>query len=70
MKTRQRNSLADSIEDRIQLLTVADLAEVLNLSLRTIYDMVESGSLPVMRIKRSIRLDPKTTADWLRKQQL
>ena len=42
-----------------KLLTVAEAAWLLNLSEKTIRRMIEAGSLAVIRLGRSIRIDPE-----------
>jgi excisionase family DNA binding protein len=46
-------------------LTVAELALLLAVSIKTIYKMVEAGRIPHMRVFGSIRFDPATTAAWI-----
>jgi excisionase family DNA binding protein len=56
------------IERRRKALTVSELAELIHLSTKQIYELVGKGYIPSYRIGGSIRFDPKTTADWLRAQ--
>jgi predicted DNA-binding transcriptional regulator AlpA len=58
--------LATSIERRRAALKPAKLAELLSLSPKQIYSLIKRGILPSMRIASSIRLDPVSTAKWLR----
>jgi excisionase family DNA binding protein len=51
-------------------LTVAELAFMLALSIKTIYKMVEAGRIPYMRVFGSIRFDPATTAAWIQSKSL
>jgi excisionase family DNA binding protein len=46
--------------------TVPQLAKLLSLSSRALYDLVQSGSLPAYKIGTAIRLCPTSTASWLR----
>jgi excisionase family DNA binding protein len=56
------------IEKRRTALSVAELATLLGLSAKTIYDLVSRGHIPYYRIAGSIRFDPALTAAWLRSQ--
>lgn len=59
-------SIFETIAARKKALTVAELASLLNLGKRTVYDMIDSGRLPAIKIGSTVRLDPRTTAQWLR----
>jgi excisionase family DNA binding protein len=63
----QSRSLADTIGARRKALSINEFADLLSLAPTTVYEMAKSGRLPCFRIGSTIRLDPKTTADWLRK---
>jgi len=56
-------------ERRRKALTVAELADDLNLSPKTIYELVSKGNIPYYRIAGSIRFDPFRIAAWLRLQE-
>jgi excisionase family DNA binding protein len=60
------SSLVEIVEARRTALTVPELAKMLSLSKVSLYELVKTGRLPAMKIGGSIRLDPKTTAAWLR----
>jgi excisionase family DNA binding protein len=60
------HTLAEIVEARRSAWSVCELAELLNLSKVSLYELVKTGRLPAMKIGGSIRLDPKTTAAWLR----
>jgi excisionase family DNA binding protein len=60
--------LPSRIERRRKALTVSELAELISLSPKQVYKLVQQGHLPSYRIAGSIRLDPITTAQWLRSQ--
>ena len=51
--------------DRI-LLTAAQVAERLNVSVQRVYELARTGRLPSIRIGRQVRIDPVQLADWLR----
>jgi excisionase family DNA binding protein len=55
-----------TVEARREAWTVPQLATLLSMSKSEIYEQVQEGKLPAMRIGTNIRLCPKTTAQWLR----
>jgi excisionase family DNA binding protein len=61
-------SLADQIEQTGRALTADELARVLSVSRITIFKQAKAGRIPSFRIGTCVRFDPKTTADWLRRQ--
>jgi excisionase family DNA binding protein len=63
-------NLPDEIESQEGAIKIEWLAKKLNISKKTLYQMAQRGRLPVFRIGSSIRLNPKTVADWLRKRML
>lgn len=67
-QAQQADDIASQIEARRSTLTVDEFAELLNVSDKTIYKAIDRGSLPAFHIGGAIRLDPKMTADWLRRQ--
>lgn len=64
------NSIIEQVEARKTALKPEDLAKLFTVSKRTIYEWVERGKLPVMRLGSSLRFDPKTTAAWLRERAM
>jgi excisionase family DNA binding protein len=44
---------------------IPELAELLNLGRRTLYDEVESGRLPAMRFGAAIRINPLDAVIWV-----
>jgi excisionase family DNA binding protein len=50
------------------LLTAEQVAGALNVSLRTVRRLTGSGSLPVVRIGRSVRVTRETLAAWMSRQ--
>ena len=52
-----------------KLLTVAEAAWLLNLSQKTIRRMISCGQLPVVRIGRSIRIDPEVIENIIRQDE-
>jgi excisionase family DNA binding protein len=59
-------SLDVIIQRRKTAWTVEGLAALLACSTKFIYKQVQAGKLPAFRLNSSIRLDPKSTATWLR----
>lgn len=62
-------TLIERLEGRREALTVQEVAELLGVSDKHIYEMTADGTLPSFHIGRSIRLDPQDIADWLRKRK-
>src|SRR5579884_845969 len=54
------------IERRGRALTVKELAELIHLSTKQIYALVQGGKVPFYRIDGAIRFDPHHIAEWLR----
>jgi excisionase family DNA binding protein len=54
------------LESREKALTVQEVAELLGVSDKHIYEMTADGTLPAFHVGRSVRLDPQDVADWLR----
>jgi excisionase family DNA binding protein len=49
-------------------LRADELAHVLTVSRITIFKQAKAGRIPSFRIGTCVRFDPRTTAEWLRKQ--
>jgi len=60
--------LAEQIAMIGHALTANELADILAVSHATIFKQAKAGRIPSFRIGTCVRFDPKTTADWLRKQ--
>jgi len=58
-------SIIEIIRTSPKALTVPELANMLSLGRRTLYDHIADGRLAAYTIGTSVRLDPKATADWL-----
>jgi excisionase family DNA binding protein len=67
---KKSTTLADSVLNHGRALTVAELAMLLALSIKTIYKMVEARRIPYMRVFGSIRFDPATTAAWIQSRSV
>ncbi len=52
-----------------QLLTYKDVAAVLGVSDRTVYDMVRRGDLRAVRFRRSVRIDPKDLEQFIERSK-
>ncbi len=50
-----------------QALTVAEVAELLKVSERHVYHLVQSGVMPHFKVGSAVRFDPDTLGDWLQK---
>jgi excisionase family DNA binding protein len=62
--------LVTTIEHWPRALTAPELADLLGLGKTAIYDLAKRGGIPHYRVAGSIRLDPATTAAWLRRHEL
>jgi excisionase family DNA binding protein len=58
--------VATKIERHDAMLTPANLAVLLAVSVKSVYAWVKAGTLPAVTLGASIRFDPATTARWLR----
>jgi len=61
-------SLITRLGSRKQPLTVAELADVLRVSKRSVYYSIKNDGLPVIKIGSTIRIDPVHAAKWLRER--
>jgi excisionase family DNA binding protein len=50
------------------LLTAAEVADRLNISLRTVRRLIKNGMLPIVRIGRSVRIRPEALAALIGKE--
>jgi len=50
-----------------QALTVTQVAELLQVSERHVYHLVQSGVMPHFKVGKAVRFDPDTLGDWLQK---
>jgi excisionase family DNA binding protein len=64
----QTISIADRVEQTGHAMTADDLAKLLSVSRITIFKQAKAGRIPSFRIGTCVRFDPKSIADWLRKQ--
>ena len=59
-------SLENIIEDCGTALTVKDVAEILKVSPRLIYQLVQVGEMPHFRVGKAVRFEPHALSSWLR----
>lgn len=60
--------LADFVEGKPRALLVSELADLLNISTRQVYNLVAKHRVPHLRIAGCIRFDPLALAIWLRQK--
>lgn len=63
---QEPRSVASTIERHQGMLTPAELALLLAVSVKSIYAWTKAGTLPAVLLGASIRFCPATTAAWLR----
>ena len=51
--------------DRVGLLNAAELAELLNISPKTVYAYVSRGLIPFIKIESNVRFSPQAIREWL-----
>jgi len=51
----------------VRLLTVAEVAAIMRLSKMTVYRMVNSGTLPALKVGRSVRIPEHIVDEYLRR---
>jgi excisionase family DNA binding protein len=49
-------------------MTTTELAKVLGVSRRSIFDLAKAGRIPSFRVGSSVRFDPHRIAKWLRER--
>jgi excisionase family DNA binding protein len=60
-------SIADRIERIQRALTANELAEMFTVSRITIFKHAKAGRIPSFRIGTCVRFDPRSVAQWLRR---
>jgi predicted DNA-binding transcriptional regulator AlpA len=60
--------LAEIVESKKEVLRVAKVARILDISIKKICRMAAKGQIPSLKISNSIRFDPQEIAVWLRSQ--
>lgn len=61
-------TIVEQIAAKRSAFSLKEFAKLVGIDYNTAYDMTRDGRLPVMRVGSALRLDPKTTADWLRRR--
>jgi len=61
-------SLEDMLADKGAALTVKEVAEILRVSPRLIYQLVQKGDMPHFRVGSAVRFEPEALSKWLRGQ--
>jgi excisionase family DNA binding protein len=64
----QAITLADRVEQTGHALTADDVAKLLSVSRITVFKQAKAGRIPSFRIGTCVRFDPKSVAEWMRKQ--
>jgi excisionase family DNA binding protein len=62
-------TLIEILESREEALNAHQVAELLGLSKKKVYQMAATGRLPSFRIGKAVRFDAQDLADWLRKKK-
>src|SRR5579864_4738624 len=62
-------TLIEILESREEALNAQQVAELLGLSKKQVYQMAATGKLPSFRIGKAVRFDAQDLAEWLRKQK-
>jgi excisionase family DNA binding protein len=57
--------IIETVEDFGRALKVDELAQLTAISSKTLYRMISARKLSAFRIGGCVRLEPKTTANWL-----
>ena len=60
--------LAKILEGKQEALRVAEVAQILDVSIKKIYRMAAKGQIPSLKISSSIRFAPHDIAAWLKSQ--
>jgi excisionase family DNA binding protein len=64
----KKRSILQQLSTRTTALTARELTRLLNVSEKTIYEEVQRGTIPHVRIGSRIRFRPERTAEWLQSQ--
>lgn len=60
--------LVDTLQTRKTAMTAQEVADLLNVSRRLVYQHAKQGRIPSFKVGDARRFDPKLVADWLRKK--
>jgi excisionase family DNA binding protein len=61
--------IADILRARRSAVTVPELAAILSISTRQIYEMAASNRIPNFKIGSSVRFDPSAVREWLEQKE-
>ncbi len=61
--------MMENRETQAQVLTTADVARILRLSIKTVGEMMRSGQLPAMRIGGVWRVRKESLEEWMKSQE-
>ena len=53
-------------DDQLEILTADDVAELLGLNRKTVYDAARRGQIPHRRVGRRLLFERGSIVDWLR----
>jgi excisionase family DNA binding protein len=54
-----------NMDNKIEVYTVENIQEILNIGRRQAYDLVNSGKFPAKKLARKILIPKKTFNEWL-----
>ncbi|WP_446745611.1 helix-turn-helix domain-containing protein [Silvibacterium acidisoli] len=60
--------LAEIVESKKEALRAAEVARILDVSVKKVYRMAARGQIPSLKISSSIRFDPHDISEWLKSQ--
>jgi excisionase family DNA binding protein len=66
LRRDKQMTLAEIVGGKKEALRVAEIARILNVSVKTIYRMAAKGQIPSFKTSHTLRFDPQDTATWLR----
>jgi excisionase family DNA binding protein len=64
------DDLVSSLAESKSLITVSQLAGMLNVSNKYLYQQAKEGRLPSVRLGSLVRLEPKAVAGWLKEKRI
>lgn len=64
----RKMALPDYLDTVDHGMTTTELAAVLGVSRRSIFDLAKAGRIPSFRVGSSVRFDPHRVAKWLRER--
>jgi excisionase family DNA binding protein len=68
MEEEAPRSLLTHLARKKEPMSVEELATYLHISKRSVYNAIADDGLPVIRIGRTLRLDPVHVSRWLRQR--